>query len=86
MNMKESELSKAWFIGFVLIAIAALAVFIWAYTKKDVTVMVATGMVAGVQLINVVKWLKAHKKENRNLFRFIQSDSYRPFGVSQLAV
>lgn len=62
MNMKESELSKTWFIGFVLIAIAALAVFIWAYTKKDVTVMVATGMVAGVQLINVVKWLKAHKK------------------------
>ena len=62
MNMKESELSKAWFTGFVLIAIAALAVFVWAYIQKDVTVMVATGMVAGVQLINVVKWLKAHKK------------------------
>lgn len=84
--MKESELPKNWFYLFVAIAIAAIIVFIWASIRKDTTIMVATGMVAGIQIINVVKWLQAHRKKDRNLFRFIQSDSHRPFSISQLAM
>ena len=61
--MKESELPQNWFYLFVAIAIAAIIVFIWASIRKDTTIMVATGMVAGIQIINVVKWLKAHRKK-----------------------
>ncbi len=62
MSMKESELPKKWFYTFVAIAIAAAIVFIWACIKKDTTIMVATGMVAGIQIINVIKWLQVHRK------------------------
>lgn len=60
--MKESELPKNWFYLFAAIAITASAVFVWACIKKDTTIMVATGMVAGIQIINVIKWLQANKK------------------------
>ena len=60
--MNEKNLSKKWLIGFIVIAIAALAVFIWAVVKQDVTVMVATGLVMGIQLMNIIQWCQNHSK------------------------
>lgn len=61
--MRENELPIKWLYIFTAVAIAAIAVFVWACIKKDITVMVATGLVAGVQIINIVKWLQTHKRK-----------------------
>ena len=45
----------------LLVALAALAVFIWACVKRDATVMVATGLVLGVQIVNIVQWIRSHR-------------------------
>ncbi len=60
--MDEKNLSKKWLYGFIVIAIAALAVFIWAVVMQDVTVMVATGLVVGIQLMNIIQWYQNHSK------------------------
>ena len=60
--MDENNLSKRWLITFIVVALAALAVFFWAVVKQDVTVMVATGLVAGIQAVNIIKWLQNHSK------------------------
>ena len=61
--MNERNLSKKWFYGFIAIAIAALAVMGWAFVKQDVTVMVATGLVVGVQAMNIIKWIQNHPRK-----------------------
>ena len=53
--MNERNLSKKWLYGFIVIAIAALGVLGWAFVKQDVTVMVATGLVVGVQVMNIIQ-------------------------------
>lgn len=68
--MNERNLSKKWLYGFILIAIAALAVMGWAFVKQDVTVMVATGLVVGIQVMNIIRWIQNHPRKNRYLFRF----------------
>lgn len=61
--MREKELSKKWFYTFIAIALAAIAVFVWACVKGDATVMVATGLVIGVQIVNIVQWIHRHPKK-----------------------
>lgn len=61
--MNERNLSKKWLYGFILIAIAALAVMGWAFVKQDVTVMVATGLVVGVQVMNIIRWIQNHPRK-----------------------
>lgn len=61
--MNERNLSKKWFYGFILIAIAALAVMGWAFVKQDVTVMVATGLVVGIQVMNIIRWIQNHPRK-----------------------
>ena len=60
--MNERNLSKKWLYGFILIAIAALAVMGWAFVKQDVTVMVATGLVVGIQVMNIIRWIQNHPR------------------------
>ena len=55
-----NELSKKWLYTFIAIAIAAIAVFVWACIKKDTTIMIATGLVIGIQILNIVQWLQRH--------------------------
>ncbi len=55
-----NELSKKWLYTFIAIAIAAIAVFVWACVKKDTTIMIATGLVIGIQILNIVQWLQRH--------------------------
>lgn len=69
--MNERNLSKKWLYGFIVIAIAALGVLGWAFVKQDVTVMVATGLVVGVQVMNIIQWVQNHSRKNRNLFRLL---------------
>ena len=57
----RAVLSRRWFATFLIIALAALAVFIWACVKRDATVMVATGLVLGVQIVNNVQWIRSHR-------------------------
>lgn len=61
--MNERNLSKKWLYGFILIAIAALAVMGWAFVKQDVTVMVATGLVVGIQVMNIIRWIQNHSRK-----------------------
>ena len=61
--MNERNLSKKWLYGFIVIAIAALGVLGWAFVKQDVTVMVATGLVVGVQVINIIQWVQNHSRK-----------------------
>ena len=61
--MNERNLSKKWLYGFILIAIAALAVMGWAFVKQDVTVMVATGLVVGIQVMNIIRWIQNHHRK-----------------------
>ena len=61
--MNERNLSKKWLYGFILIAIAALAVMGWALVKQDVTVMVATGLVVGIQVMNIIRWIQNHPRK-----------------------
>ncbi len=56
--MNGRNLSKKWLCGFGLIAIAALGVFCWAVVKQEVTVMVATALVFGVQVMNMIQWFQ----------------------------
>ena len=44
-------------------AIAALAVMGWAFVKQDVTVMVATGLVVGIQVMNIIRWIQNHPRK-----------------------
>lgn len=61
--MNERNLSKKWLYGFIVIAIAALGVLGWAFVKQDVTVMVATGLVVGVQVMNIIQWIQNHSRK-----------------------
>ncbi len=61
--MNERNLSKKWLYGFILIAMAALAVMGWAFVKQDVTVMVATGLVVGIQVMNIIRWIQNHPRK-----------------------
>lgn len=61
--MNERSLSKKWLYGFIVIAIAALGVLGWAFVKQDVTVMVATGLVVGVQVMNIIQWVQNHSRK-----------------------
>ena len=61
--MNELNLSKKWLYGFIVIAIAALGVIGWAFVKQDVTVMVATGLVVGVQVMNIIQWVQNHSRK-----------------------
>ena len=61
--MREKELSKKWFYTIIAIALAAIAVFVWACVKRDATVMVATGLVVGIQIVNIVQWIHRHPKK-----------------------
>lgn len=61
--MNEWNLSKKWLYGFIVIAIAALGVLGWAFVKQDVTVMVATGLVVGVQVMNIIQWVQNHSRK-----------------------
>ena len=61
--MNERNLSKKWLYGFIEIAIAALGVLGWAFVKQDVTVMVATGLVVGVQVMNIIQWVQNHSRK-----------------------
>ena len=61
--MNERNLSKKWLYGFILIEIAALAVMGWAFVKQDVTVMVATGLVVGIQVMNIIRWIQNHPRK-----------------------
>ena len=61
--MNERNLSKKWLNGFIVIAIAALGVLGWAFVKQDVTVMVATGLVVGVQVMNIIQWVQNHSRK-----------------------
>lgn len=61
--MNERNLSKKWLYGFILIAIAALAVMGCAFVKQDVTVMVATGLVVGIQVMNIIRWIQNHPRK-----------------------
>ena len=61
--MNERDLSKKWLYGFIVIAIAALGVLGWAFVKQDVTVMVATGLVVGVQVMNIIQWVQNHSRK-----------------------
>ena len=61
--MNERNLSKKWLYGFIVIAIAALGVLGWAFVKQDVTVMVATGLVVGVQVMNIIEWVQNHSRK-----------------------
>lgn len=61
--MREKELSKKWFYTFIAITIAAIAVFVWACIKGDATVMVATGLVIGVQILNIIQWIQRPPKK-----------------------
>ena len=60
--MNERNLSKKWLYGFIVIAIAALGVLGWAFVKQNVTVMVATGLVVGVQVMNIIQWVQNHSR------------------------
>lgn len=61
--MNERNLSKKWLYGFIVIAIAALGVLGRAFVKQDVTVMVATGLVVGVQVMNIIQWVQNHSRK-----------------------
>ena len=61
--MNERNLSKKWLYGFIVIAIAASGVLGWAFVKQDVTVMVATGLVVGVQVMNIIQWVQNHSRK-----------------------
>ncbi len=61
--MNERNLSKKWLYGFIVIAIAALGVLGWAFVKQNVTVMVATGLVVGVQVMNIIQWVQNHSRK-----------------------
>lgn len=61
--MNERNLSRKWLYGFILIAMAALAVMGWAFVKQDVTVMVATGLVVGIQVMNIIRWIQNHPRK-----------------------
>lgn len=61
--MNERNLSKKWLYGFIVIAIAALGVLGWAFVKQDVTVMVATGLVVGIQVMNIIQWVQNHSRK-----------------------
>ena len=61
--MNERNLSKKWLYGFIVIAIAALGVLGWAFVKQDVTVMVATGLLVGVQVMNIIQWVQNHSRK-----------------------
>ena len=61
--MNERNLSKKWLYGCILIARAALAVMGWAFVKQDVTVMVATGLVVGIQVMNIIRWIQNHPRK-----------------------
>lgn len=61
--MNERNLSKKWLYCFILIAIAALAVMGWAFVKQDVIVMVATGLVVGIQVMNIIRWIQNHPRK-----------------------
>ena len=61
--MNERNLSKKWLYGVIVIAIAALGVLGWAFVKQDVTVMVATGLVVGVQVMNIIQWVQNHSRK-----------------------
>lgn len=61
--MNERNLSKKWLYGFIVIAIAALGVLGWVFVKQDVTVMVATGLVVGVQVMNIIQWVQNHSRK-----------------------
>ena len=61
--MNERNLSKKWLYGFIVIAIAALGVLGWTFVKQDVTVMVATGLVVGVQVMNIIQWVQNHSRK-----------------------
>ena len=61
--MNERNLSKKWLYGFIVIARAALGVLGWAFVKQDVTVMVATGLVVGVQVMNIIQWVQNHSRK-----------------------
>ena len=61
--MNKRNLSKKWLYGFIVIAIAALGVLGWAFVKQDVTVMVATGLVVGVQVMNIIQWVQNHSRK-----------------------
>lgn len=61
--MNERNLSKKWLYGFIVIAIASLGVLGWAFVKQDVTVMVATGLVVGVQVMNIIQWVQNHSRK-----------------------
>ena len=61
--MNERNLSKKWLYGFIVIAIAALGVLGWAFVKQDVTVMVATGLGVGVQVMNIIQWVQNHSRK-----------------------
>ena len=61
--MNERNISKKCLYGFIVIAIAALGVLGWAFVKQDVTVMVATGLVVGVQVMNIIQWVQNHSRK-----------------------
>ncbi|WP_140392889.1 hypothetical protein [Parabacteroides sp. An277] len=58
---QQAVLSRKWLYIFVAVALAAAAVFVWACVKQDATVMVATGLVVGVQIVNIVQWIRSHR-------------------------
>lgn len=58
---QQAVLSRKWLYIFVAVALAAAAVFVWASVKQDATVMVATGLVVGVQIVNIVQWIRSHR-------------------------
>lgn len=60
--MNGQDLSKKWLCCFVALTAAALGVFAWACVLRDVTVMVATGLVSGLQVMNIVQWFQNRSK------------------------
>lgn len=57
MNNNQ-QLPRKWLYIYIGVAIAALAVCIIGLLKEEYIVAVATGVVFGAQMINIVKWKK----------------------------
>lgn len=54
----NSRLPRKWGFIFAAIGIAALAVSVFALTKEEYVIAIATGIVFCLQAFNFVKWMR----------------------------
>ncbi|MBC8602699.1 hypothetical protein H8784_13355 [Parabacteroides acidifaciens] len=54
--MSNKSLSKKWLYTFIVIAILALVTCAFALYYKEYIIATGTGLVFGIQAINIFKW------------------------------